>query len=312
MGHSGTCLAWYCRTDRGAFSPAHASPPFANRTDGLGNTWRFCHSATCEWHPTGIHWTACLDWCWNAYQPAQCQCAQSPAGDTSKSTKLFPLWSDVICCILLRTAAYCDWHPQDCIVFCNRAIGHLHDLGPRRITHGMYFRICCATSIEGHVGRSVMPLEFFMRPKIYWTLQMPIELRRMCSMMASPGHKCASMHHQPSYRTCKSAELDYDIDIPMMLPPHVRMRRPRPAHDGTETWLLELGQIFSEEAEAETVDGDAYLYIQTWYIDHVKTQNLSTPSAYETGTTICSLDRWFTPWMERCDGSQHFLFHTRH
>jgi hypothetical protein len=82
---------------------------------------------------------------------------------------------------------------------------------------------------------------------------------------------------QPPHATCKGADLDHEIDIPMMLPPHVRVRRPRPAHDGTESWLLDLGQIFSEQAVAETIDGDAYLYVQTWYIDHDRHRICSRP-----------------------------------
>ena len=70
--------------------------------------------------------------------------------------------------------------------------------------------------------------------------------------------------------TCKGTDLQEDIDVPMMSShPTTRLsRRPRPLHDGTEQWFWDLGQIFSAEAVQEVIDGDSYLYLQTWYVDH--------------------------------------------
>ena len=74
-----------------------------------------------------------------------------------------------------------------------------------------------------------------------------------------------------SQTTCKGSDHQEDIDVPMMSQ-HLTSRpsrRPRPLHDGTENWLLDLGALFSAHAEREVIDGDSYIYVQTWYIDHI-------------------------------------------
>ena len=42
---------------------------------------------------------------------------------------------------LTHTAAYCEWHDQDCIVFHNHELWQKQDLGPRQFEHGMYLRV---------------------------------------------------------------------------------------------------------------------------------------------------------------------------
>lgn len=74
-----------------------------------------------------------------------------------------------------------------------------------------------------------------------------------------------------SQTTCKGSDHQEDIDVPMMSQ-HLTSRpsrRPRPLHDGTENWLLDLGALFSAHAEREVIEGDSYIYVQTWYIDHI-------------------------------------------
>ena len=68
----------------------------------------------------------------------------------------------------------------------------------------------------------------------------------------------------------KGADLDGDIDVPMMSSrPTSRAARPtRPVHDGTETWFWELSQIFQSHSEEEAFEGEFFIYIQTWFIDH--------------------------------------------
>lgn len=70
--------------------------------------------------------------------------------------------------------------------------------------------------------------------------------------------------------TCKGADLQDDIDVPITSSrPTTRLgRRPRPLHDGTEQWFWDLGSIFSAQAVQEVLDGDSYLYVQTWFVDH--------------------------------------------
>ena len=42
---------------------------------------------------------------------------------------------------IARVSAYCEWRDQTCLVHCNRVIWPIHDNGPKRMLHGMYFRI---------------------------------------------------------------------------------------------------------------------------------------------------------------------------
>jgi hypothetical protein len=74
------------------------------------------------------------------------------------------------------------------------------------------------------------------------------------------------------HQTCKGSDHQEDIDVPMTSqhPTSRPSRRPRPLHDGTEQWLLDLGLLFTEHAVREVIDGDSYIYVQTWYIDHVQ------------------------------------------
>ena len=93
--------------------------------------------------------------------------------------------------------------------------------------------------------------------------------------------------------TCKGTDLQEDIDVPMTSNhPTTRLsRRPRPLHDGTEQWLWDLGSIFSEHAEREVIDGDAYLYVQTWYVDHIHHVQCDQPRPLR-------LDQCAVTWLE--------------
>ena len=103
-------------------------------------------------------------------------------------------------------------------------------------------------------------------------------------------------------RQSKSAELEGDIDIPMMLAPNVPMRRLRPEHDGTEDWHWDLGQIFSNFAETETVEGDAYLYVLTWYVDHQRHPSCRDPRPLRLDSAwITWLDEFRYLWRDLTD-----------
>ena len=80
-----------------------------------------------------------------------------------------------------------------------------------------------------------------------------------------------------SLSKCKSADLDVDIGIPIASSePNTRLRRLRPVHDGTDNWLIDLGQLFTEQA-AEAFEGEAFLYMQSWCIDHQRRPNCRGP-----------------------------------
>ena len=71
----------------------------------------------------------------------------------------------------------------------------------------------------------------------------------IASLEPSTGSEAQDTHGS-RLRQAKSSENEEAIDVPMILGPHVRMRRLRPEHDGSETWLWNLGQIFSTQAVA--------------------------------------------------------------
>ena len=166
---------------------------------------------------------------------------------------------------LTHTAAYCERHDQDCIVFHNHELWQKQDLGPRQFEHGMYIRVIVPPppSPQWEISRTIQAFHdavaCFDCPAAYHVA--------IASLEPSTGSEAQDTQGS-RLRQAKSSENEEVIDVPMMLGPHVRMRRLRPEHDGSETWLWNLGQIFSTQAAAETVEGDAFLYVQTWYIDH--------------------------------------------
>ena len=91
----------------------------------------------------------------------------------------------------------------------------------------------------------------------------------------------------------KGADLDGDIDVPMMSSrPTSRAARPiRPVHDGTETWFWELSQIFQSHSEEEAFEGEFFIYVQTWYIDHERHRVCRRPRPVR-------LDQHWITWLD--------------
>lgn len=206
---------------------------------------------------------------------------------------------------LTRTAAYCDWSPQECLVYCNRELWHLHEHGPRRITHGMYFRI-------------VVPPP----PNNRWEISHAIRVfHEALDLFEHPEAAQIAEHvlneNQPwppseasTGRQCKGNENQGDIDVPMMLGPNVPMRRLRPLHDGDETWFWELGQLFSDQAEVEVIEGDAYLYIQTWFVDHERHPICRRPRPMRLESpSITWIDDFRHEWRDLLDPRAEFSIH---
>lgn len=178
--------------------------------------------------------------------------------------------------LLTRTAAYCDWHPQDCIVFCNREVWNENDHGPRRITHGMYFRIILPPppSSTWEISRAV---NVFHEAFDLFDQELAGRVAERVLNENQEWPPAADADVGRTHRECKGADLEGHIDVPIMLAPHVRVRRPRPVHDGTEQWLWDLGHVFSSQALAEAFEDEIYLYVQTWYIDHERHTVCRTP-----------------------------------
>ena len=211
--------------------------------------------------------------------------------------------------LLTRTAAYCDWHPQECIVFCNRHVWNEHDIGPRRITHGMYFRIILPPP-------PVRTWEISRAVKIFHEA---FELfdhdiaGRVAEHILNENQvwpPVVATDADSSRRECKGADLEGEIDVPIMLAPSVRNRRPRPVHDGTERWLWELGHIFSSQATAEAFEDEIYLYVQTWYIDHERYAVCRTPRPIRLARhSIEWIDDFRHEWRDLMDPSVFFSIH---
>jgi len=206
---------------------------------------------------------------------------------------------------LTHTAAYCDWSPQECLVFCNHELWHLHEQGPRRITHGMYFKI-------------IVPPP----PNRQWEISHAIRVfHEALNLFDSPEATRIAEHilnenrpwppeEVPPHRQCKGTEIHRDIDVPMMFAPGVPMRRLRPRHDGEETWFWELGQLFADQAEVEVIEGDAYLYIQTWYIDHDRHPICRRPRPMRLESpSITWIDDFRHEWRDLLDPSTDFSIH---
>lgn len=173
--------------------------------------------------------------------------------------------------LLARVAAYCEWSATDCLVFCNRVIWAKNDHGPRRIEHGTYFRILIPPPPETtwEIGQTLKVFndaaaicDFPEAGKLAEEL-----MRSNSATRVNEGS--LDVDCQPNALQCKGADLGpHDIDVPVMIAPHIRQRRLRPAHDGSLQWLMDLGQIFADNAEAEAFEDELMLYIQTWFVHH--------------------------------------------
>ena len=181
---------------------------------------------------------------------------------------------------IARVAAYCEWSTSDCIVFCNRITWAKHDLGPKRIDHGTYFRIIIPPPPETHweIGHTLKVFQ-----EMAEVFESP-EAGRLAEAFLRSGSSNSAIERPITARgnsatmTCKGADLGpFDIDVPMMIPPHIRQRRLRPEHDGSLQWLMDLGQIFADNAEAEAFEDELMLYVQTWFVHHERFTSCRMP-----------------------------------
>ena len=211
---------------------------------------------------------------------------------------------------LTHTAAYCEWHDQECIVFHNHELWYKQDLGPRQIEHGMYLRVIVPPppSPQWEISPTIQAFHdavaCFDRPAAYHVAIASLE---------APAESDASNNQGQRTRQAKSSENEEIIDIPMMLGPHVRMRRLRPEHDGSAEWLLNLGQIFSTQAVAETIDGDSFLYVLTWYIDHQRHTACRSPRPLRLDSaSVAWIDEFRHLWRDLMDRRAVFSIYVVH
>lgn len=195
---------------------------------------------------------------------------------------------------IARVSAYCEWMGQGCFVFCNRAPWTLQDQGPKRIMHGMYFRITVPPPPDSswelaHTLRVFEETaELFDKPD---ALRLAAET--MYRTYAQPDVSAQRTQEAVNDSCqCKGADLGaYDIDVPITNPPRAYQRRLRPEHDGSLQWLLDLGQIFSEQAQEEAFVDEPMLYIQTWFVNHLHHPSCRQPRPLR-------LERYSITWID--------------
>ena len=75
---------------------------------------------------------------------------------------------------------------------------------------------------------------------------------------------------------------------------------------------MDLGSIFSTHAEQEVIDGDgdAFLYIQTWYIDHLRYAECRRPRPLRLDQcSVAWIDEFRYLWRDVMDRSVFFSVH---
>lgn len=197
---------------------------------------------------------------------------------------------------LTRTDAYCEWHQFDCLVYCNRILWNQQERGPIHTAHGMYFRIVVPPppDITWDIGHAIRV--FHDSAQIF---ESPIAGRAAEEIMRSgneaqiqPGQQEQEEKNTVhSIIHLKSADLDGDIDVPMTSHRRRPERPPRPSHDGDEQWFWEFGQIFSQNAQEEAFEGEFFLYVQTWYVDHLRRPSCRRPRPIR-------LDHYWITWLD--------------
>ena len=120
--------------------------------------------------------------------------------------------------LLTQTEGYFAWHPSDCLVFCNSVLLPQQDLGPQRIEHGLYFRVVVPPPPFPHwdIGLAIRTfhgaVELFELPEAG---HIATEMMNRHSGSTQEARTDSISAQVPS-ATCKGADLDADIDVPMM------------------------------------------------------------------------------------------------
>ena len=173
---------------------------------------------------------------------------------------------------IVRVSAYCEWRNQACLVHCNRVLWPAHDLGPRRMLHGMYFRIVIPPPPDAswEIGHTLRVFQ-----DVADLFDFPEAGRIAAEVLHNTYRQAANeepdrQSNQPPHVETKGADLgSYDIDdVPTIYAPPAYRRRLYPPHDGSIEWLMDLGQIFADSAQAEAFEDELLLYVQTWFINH--------------------------------------------
>ena len=217
---------------------------------------------------------------------------------------------------ITRTDAYCEWHQTDCLVYRNCELWNQQAQGPISVQHGMYFRIVVPppTDPTWDIGRAIRV--FYDASNLFdWPIAGRVAARIMQTGEDTPvlqPEQTPNHMERPQDITLKGADLDGDIDVPMTSarPTRRAERPPRPSHDGDEGWFWELGHIFSRESREEAFEGEFFVYVQTWYIDHQRHPTCRRPRPIRLDHCwITWLDEFCYTWRDVMDENIPYSVH---
>ncbi|CAL1167790.1 unnamed protein product [Cladocopium goreaui] len=214
--------------------------------------------------------------------------------------------------LMAQVDAYCTWMADTCIVEHNGHIWHRNDPQLRQVEHGAVFRIQLPPPLNPawNIGQAVRVahetgeiLDFPEAGQLaHSILDGNVEHNRLdFGEVARDGARLV---------TCKGNDQVEATDIPTTFPPGTRMPRLRPRHDGKFDWLDQLVDIFRANAEAETIEGDPLLYIQTWYIHHQRLRRCPDPRPLRLDNAIIGwVEELRFAWRDLLDRHIDFSIH---
>ena len=217
---------------------------------------------------------------------------------------------------LTHVDVYCTWRQDQCIVRFNDQLWAPGDPRLLPIEHGAFFQIQLPPppNPEWDIGQAVRTIQ-----ETGDLLEFPEAGQLAASILdgnIDNNRRAFGEGFIEGARlvTCKcneeDADIPEDIDIPMMLPPGTSLHGPRPSHDGVFDWLDELVAVFRQEAEAETIEGSPFLYVQTWYIHHRRHKRCPHPRSVRLdGAIIGWIEELRYAWSDVLDRSIPFAIH---
>ena len=214
---------------------------------------------------------------------------------------------------ILRTAgvdAYCQWMDDQCVVHCNGHIWHFADGRLRDVEHGTYIRIQLPPPIREDWEPS---LAIRMAQEAGDLFDFPLAGRLAHDLLqgqSGDANHEAEEREMLRSRQCKPCENVDDPGVPIFYAPGTRAPRLRPRHDGEFAWWYQLGALFTQYAEQETIDGDAYMYVQTWFIHHESKLRCRHPRpARLDGSTFTWIEELRFIWRDQLDREHPFSIH---
>ena len=215
---------------------------------------------------------------------------------------------------LARVDHYCAWVQNQCIVQIDNALWPASDVSLRDLYHGTYIRVQVPPPPQPHwntaaavsVAQDVGILADFPEAS-----ELATQILEGDFGARPPQPNADASHDQP--RHCKPCEVEDEHDIPMLLPPGTRMPRHRPRYEGDWSWLEQLNAIYTATAEAETIEGEPLLYVQTWFVNHRDYPVCNHPRAVRFDSArIAWLEELRFAWRDVLDRTADFSVHIVH